>query len=359
MISLLKLCSGSDQEIFFMETTYRLQTVRPVWRFANMGAEGFSTFVWDGWIFGTIFLQKPWGQPQFKSYIAIQPIWALAFLLVQIYFTLDAGINISTFNVHLVNDKLIEYINAALFILTGTTHLLTLLVFAVNAKLIATLLNKFYYYKKSENGHLGYNSRITWGCIYSVKLFSILLLVGHGAISTFLITEKLADASVLIKFLGPVLYFIVEFVGYVAIDSSTMIGLFLVTTTVFHLMEEHSDFCTSLGEEIALLRMGDGESKKRNRIDETFMKEYYLKKLDDLEQLFASADCFLGPLCLITISGSVLFLIPCAYGLATIEGLNYKDTVLIKASLGLQMGLNICKLTVLSLGQVVKNQVNI
>lgn len=112
-----------------------------------MPFRGFLIPTWVGYLCGFLFLQKPWGHPRFKSWIAFQPFWGLILITLQALVLYDM---IRTFDLEPLAKishnptiyRAVHYLTIGTIFFTSNSFRL---LFAKNAKRLAILLNKLRY----------------------------------------------------------------------------------------------------------------------------------------------------------------------------------------------------------------------
>lgn len=322
-----------------------------------MGAEGFATFTWEGWLFGIMLLKKPWGPPEFTSYISLPSLWSVVLLAIQGFGMYLVVPNITVFNTPVTNNALVSYINPATMLAVYLINILTRIIFITGAKDIAKVLNHFYSYKSPQNEG---STRRGWLWLYAMKILTLLIALVYAGTTFELYSGPLMEDPQFGRVVGKVPGVIIGATTFFLTEVPALLGFFLVASTVLHLMEEYQDFCTALQDEVSnrascsISIFGDDRKKRNPLVDET-LSQYYLKKLDDLEGLFEAADVFLSPLSLLLVTGSVVLLIPIAYAVASMDADTPTKTVLLKTTLILQFIRYSILLITVRVGEYAKN----
>lgn len=329
-----------------------------------MGNEGFLTFALEGWAFGILFITKPRGPPRFESFYSLNIFWSIfVFGLHLITITLSL-INIKILDSLIKDDKIVTYITRGIFACYFLSALGMRIILIRHAKSIAKVLSRIYNYKGAENNT---RNNFMWRRLRLIKALKVLIALSNAIICSVFFGRAFRESIELGKWIGEGFY-ILSFFHFYMFDIIGNVAYFLVSVTVMHMAIILEDFCISIGAEAQSLnafrdnytntnyRDSGSLVKRKNKAEEKFMTEYFLKKFDDIEELFETAK-FLKPLTFFLVSEAVLQLIPSCYSFITLEGAN-NDTVFLKLTMGLMIARSLSIFVILAIGDFVKQMVH-
>jgi len=282
-----------------------------------MGIVGFRLHYILGWILGTVFIDKPWGLPTFKTWKSPHTFWCLAVLIIQQILYVDFLI-IASKNSSLEISTLAHYLHKIMFFVSYLVYCIVKFIFFMNAKNLATLLSSLYNYQTNEDGNCMWTSM--WNKFRVMTFISTVSVCAFSAVFILELQSHFLQES-LLSFTGWYGQLVIGFFfGCLATSTASNISFVLISTITFHMGRMLYNFCDHLEKKfeersndcriamfekefVILSRASRRNPKQIFKRSTTLTTEELgtIQKFEEIEKLFKIADKIISPLTFVVI----------------------------------------------------------
>jgi hypothetical protein len=274
-----------------------------------MAIKGFKFHCWVGWLTGTVFLVRPWGSPDFKTWSSLHTLWSLIVFTIQQILYIDFFRLASDLEFLEVNG-LARYLHKLMFVAAYLSFCIVRLVFLLYARTLSNLLRSLYWYPIEKE--MCNNWKSAWNKVYfttsvtTIAVFlSSLLLVIEFQISPFTIQSWFLPLG---KFGQAIIGFVF---GCMTTMMATNIAFAAILSITFHLGMIFSDFCIQIEERLSsqtIFFTNEFSLLNKNRrntgkflVHSPWDDNIVLNQFAVIEDLFRMADKILSPLAFVVI----------------------------------------------------------
>lgn len=319
-----------------------------------MALQGAPLATYFGWLWGMIFLQKPWGQPNFSSFFSLSLVIHLAITAMWLFLSIDCLINFRAEVIHhfaVSYSETLSLLVQVKFLENCITSVLIRMVFLYQAKTIGRLWKHLYIRNQKDAKSFQF---------YKTNIVNIII----GMIPFLLnLTLAVTDALPISRNFHKSWISNVGRIPYSVILGIFLIGPFVLApacgyavllTTIHHLVWIYKGYCKKL------LNLIEKSAIGVRCIMSAKLKMYLIEDFESIQCMFSMFDSGLSPILLILLCGGTLRLVACCSKLVLMN--RTEDVTFRKIELAKDITTIViccCWLMVLEAGQAVIRRVRL
>jgi len=288
-----------------------------------MGLQGLTITTWAGWLTGVIFLQRPWGQPQFISYLSgISTFIAIFNSAVRSFMIIDAFFHFQDVYLQALvsKEELRTLLNQSAFWEISISSAFLQLLFLLNAKKLALLWGHLY----QRNMEDAKRSKIFYGILQQsfIAGISLLSMLVNGIFQAIPAAKNYQKS-----WLSPIGQVAFSIIGYSYFVGPAILpahyGLTTVLTTLYHLECVYDKYCSKLHgmmmrtlfENVEMGKQSqhvtNNQKRKPNSMMMTWKKSMgteekvkMVHEFQEIQYLFTLSECTVSPIILVILTGA-------------------------------------------------------